>query len=97
MINGHLPVVIVSLAMTFLKTAALTSAAAGACLALAACESTGSVKEPTTGAQAEISNAGNLNSNGSAQPGGAGPSPNGGVSNPGTSGSISARPGPGPH
>jgi len=85
--------------MTLLYSIALTSAAACAGLALAACETTGngSVAQPTTGAQAEISNSGNLNSNGSVQPGGAGPSPNGGDSNPGTSGTITAKPGPGPH
>ena len=76
--------------MTLLQTAAIASAA----LSLGACET---IDNPRTGAQAEISNAGNLNSNGSAQPGGAGPSPNGGVSNPGTSGTITATPGPGPH
>jgi len=81
--------------MSLLKTAAVASAGAFA-LALGACSTTGS-DNPSTGAQAEISNAGNINSNGSAQPGGAGPAPNGGVSNPGTSGSVSNTPGPGPH
>jgi hypothetical protein len=80
--------------MTLLQTAAVASAAAGLSLALSACDT---IDDPRTGAQAEISNAGNLNSNGSAQPGGAGPSPNGGVSNPGTSGTVTATPGPGPH
>lgn len=78
--------------MTLLQTAAVASAALS--LALGAC---GTIDDPRTGAQAEISNAGNLNSNGSAQPGGAGPSPNGGLSNPGTSGTVSPTPGPGPH
>lgn len=83
--------------MSFRTFAALACAAAGVGLALTACETDGSVSAPATGAQAEISNAVNLDSNGSAQPGGAGPSPNGGNSNPGTSGTISATPGPGPH
>jgi hypothetical protein len=85
--------------MTFLNSIALASAAACAGLALVACETTdnGSVIQPATGAQAEVSNSGNLNSNGSVQPGGAGPSPTGGDSNPGTSGTISPKPGPGPH
>lgn len=77
---------------------ALMSAAAAACVGLAACSSMGgATSNPRTGAQAEVSNAGNLNSNGSAQPGGAGTSPTGGNSNPGTSGTISNTPGPGPH
>jgi hypothetical protein len=77
------------------KIAALAGAAACAALGLTACETSdfGSVKNPQTGAQAELANAGNLNSNGSAQPGGAGPSPTGGYSNPGTSGTVSPKPG----
>lgn len=78
--------------MTLLQTAAVASAATS--LALSACDT---IDDPRTGAEAEIANAGNLNSNGSAQPGGAGPSPNGGVSNPGTSGTVTSTPGPGPH
>lgn len=80
--------------MTLLKIAAMAGAAS-AFAALGACSTMGD--HPRTGAQAEISNAGNLNSNGSAQPGGAGTSPTGGNTNPGTSGSISNTPGPGPH
>jgi hypothetical protein len=84
--------------MTLLKTAALASAAAALGLALSACNSMGgSTERPATAAQAEISNAGNLNSNGSAQPGGAGSSPTGGNTNPGTSGTVTNTPGPGPH
>jgi len=81
--------------MTLLKTAALAAAAASFSVALGACNTTSN--PPNTGAQAEVDNASNINSNGSAQPGGAGPSPNGGASNPGTSGTVSPTPGPGPH
>lgn len=81
--------------MTVFKTCALAAAVG---LGLSACNTMpGSASHPVTGAQAEVSNATNLNSNGSAQPGGAGPSPNGGQSNPGTSGTVSNTPGPGPH
>ena len=72
------------------------AAAAAAFVGLAACDTTSS-DNPSTGAQAEVSNAGNLGANGSAQPGGAGTSPTGGNSNPGTSGTITNTPGPGPH
>jgi hypothetical protein len=84
--------------MISLKIAALAGAAVSVAYALTACETSdfGSVIDPQTGAQAEIANAGNLNSNGSVQPGRAGPSPFGGDSNPGTSGSISPKPGPPP-
>jgi len=83
--------------MTTAKIALMTTAAA-AFVGLAACSSWGdSSTHPRTGAQAEVSNAGNLNANGSAQPGGAGTSPTGGNSNPGTSGTITNTPGPGPH
>ena len=84
--------------MTLLKIAAMASAAA-AFAGLGACNTTSADtgSHPNTGAQAEVDNASNLGSNGSAQPGGAGPSPNGGNSNPGTSGTISPTPGPGPH
>jgi hypothetical protein len=81
--------------MTLLKIAAMAGAAA-AFVGISACNTVRS-DNPNTGAQAEVSNAGNLGANGSAQPGGAGPSPNGGNSNPGTSGSISPTPGPTPH
>ena len=64
---------------------------------LAACDTMGGDREPTTAAQAENANAHNQNANGSAQPGGAGPSPNGGDSNPGTSGTVSPTPGAEPH
>jgi len=84
--------------MSILKTATLAASAAALTLALGACDTMGSGgAAPRTGAQAEIDNANNQNSNGSAQPGGSGRSPNGGVSNPGTSGSVSNTPGPGPH
>ena len=82
--------------MTQFKSALLAAAAVGLALPLGACETMTGGSPPSTGAQAEIDNARNQNSNGSAQPGGAGPSPSGGVSNPGTSGSISNTPGPGP-
>jgi hypothetical protein len=83
--------------MTLLKTAMLASAAATLGLALSACDTmSGSSAHPRTAAQAEVSNAGNLNSNGSAQPGGAGSSPTGGNTNPGTSGTVTNT-APGPH
>jgi hypothetical protein len=41
----------------------------------------------------ENENANNLNANSSVQPGAAGPSPSGGYSNPGTSGTITSHPG----
>ena len=82
--------------MTLAKTAAMAAAAA-AFVGLAACNTTSDGTYPSTGAQAEVSNANNLGANGSAQPGGAGTSPTGGNSNPGTSGSISNTPGPAPH
>ena len=80
--------------MMHLKTALAAALAAGLALALSACDTTSSGNSPRTGAQAEVDNASNINSNGSAQPGGAGPSPNGGASNPGTSGSVAP---PRPH
>jgi len=79
--------------MYLLKTTLAAASAASLALALAGCESMPGSR-PHTGAQAEIDNASNINSNGSAQPGGAGPSPNGGASNPGTSGSVAP---PQPH
>jgi hypothetical protein len=85
-----------SLAMPSLKTPLLAASAAALSLALGACDTMDSNAAPATAAQAEVSNAGNLNSNGSAQPGGAGTSPTGGNTNPGTSGTVSNTPGPGP-
>ena len=69
--------------------------AAAAALGLAACQTsapsaTDSVHNSAT---FENQNAGDLNSNSSVQPGGAGPSPNGGSSNPGTSGTVTNHPG----
>ena len=69
------------------------AAAALASVGLTAC-SAWEGRPTTTGFSAnfENQNARDQNSNSSVQPGGAGPSPNGGTSNPGTSGTVSARP-----
>ena len=69
--------------------AALAAVGLSACSYMGARSATDSVHNSAT---FENQNARDQNSNGSVQPGGAGPSPNGGVSNPGTSGSVSARP-----
>ncbi|MFL5295558.1 MAG: hypothetical protein ACJ798_04170 [Phenylobacterium sp.] len=70
------------------------AAAALASLGLAGCSTWmgGESSKPTHSAALEQQNARDQNSNGSVQPGGAGPSPSGGNSNPGTSGTVSPRP-----
>jgi hypothetical protein len=66
-----------------------------AALGLAACQ-TGAPSAMDNGAHSaalENQNAATLNANSSVQPGGAGPSPSGGTSNPGTSGTVTNHPG----
>ena len=68
------------------------AAAALASLGLTACSGWMGGSSPKHSPAFENANARDQNSNSSVQPGGAGPSPNGGTSNPGTSGTVSARP-----
>jgi len=75
------------------------AAAALAGLAVSGCSMWNSNTTPNAASNGQHSvamenaNAHNQNANSSVQPGGAGPSPNGGNSNPGTSGTITSRPG----
>jgi len=73
----------------------ITLALAGlAALGLAACQTApGAAGSGRYSAAFENQNARDQNSNSSVQPGHAGPSPNGGYSNPGTSGTVSNHPG----
>jgi hypothetical protein len=65
-----------------------------AALGLAGCQTgaPSAVDNGTHSATLENQNAGTLNANSSVQPGGAGPSPSGGYSNPGTSGTVTSHP-----
>lgn len=68
------------------------AAAAVASLGLTACGTWMGGSSSRTSPEFENANAHDQNSNSSVQPGRAGPSPSGGQSNPGTSGTVSARP-----
>ena len=70
------------------------AAAALASVGVAACSTWmgGESSKPTHSVALENQNARDQNANSSVQPGGAGPSPSGGYSNPGTSGTVSPRP-----
>jgi hypothetical protein len=80
-----------------------TLAIAGlASFGLAACQTSGAPSATDNGLHStalENQNAHDQNANSSVQPGGAGPSPSGGYSAPGTSGTVTSRPGDqrGPH